>query len=112
VDEAPEHGYLGHVKKAKISELRDQLSRYLDHVRAGGRVLVLDRDRPVAEIVPVGARPARGVDADEDRLASLERQGLLRRGTGRIPNDLLREPPPGEGAGVLAALLEERAEGR
>jgi len=41
------------MKKAKIAELRNSLSRYLDHVRAGGSVLVYDRDTPIAEIVPL-----------------------------------------------------------
>jgi prevent-host-death family protein len=96
------------MKKARISELRDRLSRYLDHVRAGGRVLVLDRNRPVAEIVPVGTDEA---GTDEDRLATLEREGLVRRGAGRVPAELLRAPSGGE-AGVLAALLRERESGR
>ncbi len=48
------------MKKAKIAELRNGLSRYLDHVRAGGTVLVYDRDKPIAEIVPIkkAAKPA------------------------------------------------------
>lgn len=100
------------MKKAKITELRDHLSRYLDHVRAGGRVLVLDRHRAVAEIVPVDSSPADEDDADDRRLAALEREGLVRRGTGRVPAGFLREPLPGKGAGVLAALLEERERGR
>jgi antitoxin (DNA-binding transcriptional repressor) of toxin-antitoxin stability system len=100
------------MKVAKISELRDQLSRYLDHVRAGGRVLVLDRDRPVAEIVPVGRSRSGKGESDETLLAALEREGLLVRGTGSIPPELLRGDAPGEGAGVLAALLEERDSGR
>ena len=41
------------MKKARIAELKNNLSRYLEHVRGGGSVLVLDRDRPVARIVPL-----------------------------------------------------------
>ena len=33
------------MKKAKIAELKNHLSRYLDHVRSGESVLVLDRDQ-------------------------------------------------------------------
>jgi prevent-host-death family protein len=74
----------GVMKKVRISELRDHLSRYLDHVRAGGRVLVLDRERPVAEIVPVSPlRRDNGID--DARLAALERQGLISCATGPIP---------------------------
>ena len=100
------------MKTARIAELRDRLSRYLDYVRAGGRVLILDRDRPVAEIVPVGATDGRADSADASRLDTLERDGLLRRGSGEIPSEIMTGRAPGKGAGVLAALLEERESGR
>lgn len=100
------------MKRAKISQLRDRLSEFLDHVRAGGRVLVLDRDRPIAEIVPVrGAGTGAGA-TDAERLAALEREGVVRGASGRLPNELLNQRPPGKGARVLAALLEERESGR
>jgi len=93
---------------AKISELRDRLSRYLDHVRAGGRVVILDRNRPVAEIVPLGTPDDRAKGTDDGRLDALEREGLLRKGTGRVPREVVRGAGPGRGAHVLDALLEER----
>lgn len=37
-------------KAVKTKQLRDNLSRYLREVRAGVRILVLDRDEVVAEI--------------------------------------------------------------
>jgi prevent-host-death family protein len=99
------------MKRAKISELRDRLSQYLDHVRAGGRVLILDRNRPIAEIVPIrGAGGSSGTDAE--RLAALEREGIIRRGSGKPPARPAVEDLPGEGAGVLGALLDERERGR
>jgi prevent-host-death family protein len=100
------------MKTAKISELRDRLSRYIDHVRAGGRVLILDRNRPVAEIVPVGTSGGDGSATDEGRMAALEREGLLRKGSGSIPTDILRGSGSGQRARVLDALLEEREAGR
>lgn len=102
----------GRVKVARISELRCRLSRYLDHVRAGGRVLILDRNRPVAEIIPVGASRKRIRTTDGRQLDALERQGLLRRGTGGIPPEDIRRAGAGKGARVLEALLEERESGR
>ena len=95
-----------------MSKLRDRLSFYLAHVRAGGRVLVLDRETPVAEIVPIGSTGAEDTSADEERLAALEREGIIRRGTGRLPPGFLDEPLPGKDARVLEALLEERETGR
>jgi|GEM_PF-471125 len=101
----------GVMKRVRITELRDHLSRYLDHVRAGGKVIVLDRNRPVTEIVPVGSTPT-GPGIDEGRLAGLERDGIVSRGSGRIPDEILQPTALGKGAKVLAALLEERESGR
>jgi prevent-host-death family protein len=37
-----------------VRELRDHLSRYLDRVRDGEEVIVTDRGRAIARVVPVG----------------------------------------------------------
>jgi antitoxin (DNA-binding transcriptional repressor) of toxin-antitoxin stability system len=97
------------MKKARIAELKNNLSRYLDHVRGGGSVLVLDRDQPVAQIIPL---PGAGREAPghDDRLARLERRGLVRRGIGGLPDWLRRRPPKLHGS-VLQDLLNERRSG-
>ena len=41
------------MKRVKIAELKDQLSRHLRAVERGAEVVVTDRDRPIARIVPV-----------------------------------------------------------
>ena len=41
------------MRSVKIGELRDHLSRYLAAARRGERVIVLDRNTPIARIVPV-----------------------------------------------------------
>lgn len=44
------------MKRVKIAELKDNLSRYLRAVERVGEVVeVTDRDRPIARIVPVPA---------------------------------------------------------
>jgi antitoxin (DNA-binding transcriptional repressor) of toxin-antitoxin stability system len=102
------------MKKAKIGELRNGLSRYLDYVRAGGSVMVYDRDTPIAEIVPLTRTKSRNKkDLDEERLVRLERKGAIRRGTGDLAEWFKTHRPidiPG-GASVLDALLEERESG-
>jgi prevent-host-death family protein len=97
------------MKEAKISDIKNHLSRYLALVRKGEVVRILDRDRPVAHIVPIAER-ATEEPVGAEGLADMERKGLIRRGTGRLDAELLK-PPPGKPAGVLRALLEER-EGR
>ena len=94
------------MKKASISELKNQLSSYLQQVRAGETVLILDRNEPIARIERV---------ADEDRderLARLSRAGVVTPPTQPVPLDLLRGPAPAARVSVLTALLEEREEGR
>jgi len=94
------------MKRASVSELKNQLSRYLDYVRHGETVMVLDRKVPVAELRPIS-------NADpKSKLVSLERKGLIRRGSGRVPASFFSRTLGGKKAGTLDALLEERAKGR
>ncbi len=100
------------MKSAKTGELRDRLSSFLAYVRRGGTVRVFDRDRPIADIVPVRRAGATGSGALDTVFRDLERAGLLRRGSGSLPPDFLTSPLPTAERSVLAALLEERREGR
>jgi antitoxin (DNA-binding transcriptional repressor) of toxin-antitoxin stability system len=43
------------MKQVRIAELKDHLSANLRAVEAGETVEVLDRDRPIARIVPIGS---------------------------------------------------------
>jgi antitoxin (DNA-binding transcriptional repressor) of toxin-antitoxin stability system len=44
------------MKQIKIADLKARLSEHLRAVRAGETIAVLDRDTPVAHIVPIRAR--------------------------------------------------------
>jgi len=68
------------VKHVKIADLKNNLSRHLARVRAGETITVLDRDRPIARLVPIATADKKS--ALEAHLRELERQGWLRRGTG------------------------------
>lgn len=98
------------MKKASVTETKNNLSAILQQVREGETYLILDRGRVVARLEPVGAEK-RG---DDERRADLERRGMLRRGRGRVRKDLLESPPPQlpKNVSALAILLEERREGR
>ena len=100
------------MQRAKIGEMKNKFSRYLDHVREGGEVLVFDRDRPVARLVPVSRPTSPGVveTPDEARLASLERRGLVRRGSAETERGTL-PPPIRLKGGLLADLLADREAG-
>jgi len=46
-------GHHGVMKEVRIAELKSHLSEYLRAVRGGQTVAVLDRETPVAHIVPI-----------------------------------------------------------
>lgn len=95
------------MKKASITEAKNNLSALIDGLRGGCSVLILDRGRPVARLEPARAD-------DDGRLVRLVRDGLVRLRRAPLPLALLNQPPPRAKAGASAveALLEERREGR
>jgi prevent-host-death family protein len=98
------------MKKASITEAKNNLSALIDGVKSGSPVLIVDRGRPVARLEPV-----RGGQADDDsRLARLVRAGIVRPARATVPKAVLTTKPPRLRAGVsgLRALLDERREGR
>jgi antitoxin (DNA-binding transcriptional repressor) of toxin-antitoxin stability system len=95
------------MKRATISQLKDRLSAYLKLVKSGETILVLDRDEPVARIERVDCE-----SHPEGALSRLERAGLVRRATRRIPLKLLRAKAPKSKASVVEALLQDREQGR
>jgi prevent-host-death family protein len=95
------------MNKATISQLKNHLSAYLRKVRAGQPLLVMDRDEPVARIERVEAG-----GAADDRLARLERAGLVRRASRPLDPDVVAGKGPKARKSVLQALIEERREGR
>jgi len=97
------------MKVAGVSELKASLSRYLAGVKAGEEVLVTERGKPIAKLAPI-RKPE---DQEEQRLREMERQGLLRIGSRRLPKGFWAKPRPNDPKGkALEALLEERREGR
>ncbi len=99
------------MRRASISEVKNGLSSYVDLVREGETVVITDRGRPVAQLVS----PAHSQNADVDeRRAALEARGVLLRATSSAGKGFLKRLPPLPKArgDVLAALLEERREGR
>src|SRR6185503_11762579 len=98
------------MKKATLTETKNNLSALVDQVQHGETILILDRGRPVARLESV----LNEMDDPEGRLARLERQGLLRRASASLPHEILaqRPPRPSGGASVLETLLAERREDR
>lgn len=78
--------------KVGIADLKAHLSEHLRRVRGGRTITVVDRETPVARIVPYDAE------------APLE----MRRAT-RKPGDLRLPPPTPAPTDSLSALLRDRA---
>ncbi|MGH7254727.1 MAG: type II toxin-antitoxin system Phd/YefM family antitoxin [Nitrospirales bacterium] len=97
------------MKSATVSKLKATLSKYLSKVKAGEEVIVTERGRPIAKIVPISYEAGRF----PPHLIELARAGLVRLGSGKLPRDFWKHPRPKDPKGLaLQALLEERAEGR
>jgi len=91
---------------ASVSKLKASLSEFLRRVKAGEEVLVTERGRVIARLSPPASSPAL-----PKSLREMERQGLVKLGTGRLPKDFWRMPRPKDPNGlVMKALLEERAD--
>jgi prevent-host-death family protein len=109
-DRTAGRGYYSHMKKTGIAELKNNLSRYIDQVKGGESILVLDRNQPVAQIVPLQTA-ARGAASNEERIARLERKGLIRRGSGDPQKWLAKRRLTKVPGSVLKDLLDERRGG-
>ena len=95
------------MKTAAVAELKAQLSRYLRRVKAGEGILVTERGVPIARIIPAG--PA---GKDDERWRDLERQGLMRLGSGKLPARFWKLPRGRDAsARARAAVASERAGG-
>jgi prevent-host-death family protein len=96
------------MKTAAVSELKARLSDYLNKVKAGEEVLITDRGKPVARLLPICRSKTM-----KQSLLSMEKQGLIRIGSGKLPKNFWMLPRPDDSKGlVLKALLEEREGGR
>ena len=97
------------MRKATVTEVKNGLSALLDRVKGGETVLVTDRGVPVARIEPVHA-----LEDPTGRLEALVRAGVIRPGTGTIPDSILKGPSirAPQGHSVVEALLDERRTGR
>ena len=94
------------MKTAAVARLRAELSRYLRLVKSGEEILVTEHRVPVARLVPI--EPGEVIDD----LRDLERQGLLRIGSGKLPKGFWKQRRGRDPKGLLRkALLHERESG-
>jgi prevent-host-death family protein len=97
------------MKKASITETKNNLSALIDGLRAGSPVLIVDRGRPVARLEPVAGREEGGQNG---RLSRLVRDGVVRPRRAGLPTALFSTSPPRAKASAVELLISERREGR
>jgi len=99
------------MKKASITEAKNNLSALIDGLKGGSPVLIVDRGRPVARLEPVTT----GREPDhEGRLSRLIREGIVRPSRSPMSPSLFAERPPRpkRDASAVKVLIEERRDGR
>lgn len=97
--------YIGFMRSVGLKVLKNKLSEYVRLVANGETVLVTDRDRVVAELVP--PRPGRSPLLADAQLASAVREGWL-----VPPAYVMNEAPPRLPVAPMAVLLNELAADR
>ena len=80
------------MSNVRIADLKARLSEHLRAVRRGRTLTVLDRDTPIARIVPYD-----------------ESEPLKVRRATRKPRELALPPPPDRPTDSLTVLLQDRA---
>ncbi|MBI2892050.1 MAG: type II toxin-antitoxin system prevent-host-death family antitoxin [Deltaproteobacteria bacterium] len=88
-----------------VRDLKNRLSAYLQLVQKGEHLVVTDRGKPVAEVLPVRGR----VMSSEERLQQLADRGEVRLARRRRVADF--EPVQVRGRPVSQTLLEDREPG-
>ena len=97
------------MKKASITETKNNLSALIDGLKGGSPVLIVDRGRPVARLEPVAGREEGGQNG---RLSRLIRDGVLRPRRTDPPAAVFSASPPRANASAVELLINERREGR
>src|SRR5215813_7527331 len=93
------------MKAVNIAELKNRLSAYLNEVKRGEEILVRDRNKPVARIIPLNR-----VETADDNLPALAAAGKVRLGEGILGDDFWKIPAPRLANEVLRKVLEEERE--
>ncbi len=95
------------MKTANIAELKNRLSNYLADVKRGEEILISDRNKPIAKIVPL--QNTGDFSAEELALASA---GILRLPENQnLPESFWKEKRPNlNGETAIKAVIDERNE--
>jgi prevent-host-death family protein len=95
------------MKTATVLKLKASLGEYLRSVKAGEEVMITERGRPIARLTP-----AVNPNVLADRLIEMEKHGLIKLGSGKLPKGFWKLPRPKDPKGLVAkAVMQERKQG-
>jgi prevent-host-death family protein len=90
-----------------VLKLKASLGEYLRSVKAGEEVMITERGRPIARLTPAVTPVALA-----DRLIEMEKHGLIKLGSGKLPKGFWNLPRPKDPKALVAkAALQEREQG-
>jgi prevent-host-death family protein len=94
------------MRTVNVAKLKDQLSKYLTYAKSGEEIVIRDRNRPVAKLVPFSAESA------DDQELELVAAGKMRLPIEELDIEALLKIPTGtvEGNKAVEALLADREE--
>lgn len=95
------------MKSVNVAELKNNLSKYLVEVKRGEEVLIKDRNKPIAKIIPLHFS-----DDEEAELLQLVAEGKAKMPTSEngLSEDFFKAKLPKVKADVVQYLREERDE--
>lgn len=88
------------IVRVGLRELKNRLGTYVQRVKVGERILVTERNRPVAAVIPVDGQETAG------ELLALVRDGVVSWNGGKPRG--LSSPPVMQDRTVARAVLEDR----
>jgi prevent-host-death family protein len=93
------------MRQVSVTELKNQLSRYLRLVKRGETIEILERSVPVARLEGIPSR-AHG----DGHLERLRRDGLVKPARRRGGADLMKAPPVPCRGDAVQAVIDERGD--
>ncbi len=99
------------MKVANLSDVKDELSSYVERARRGERVRIMVRGVAAADLVPISSATESEEAWSDEELTQLERLGIIRRGTKGGPGVLDRPGPKLKKGDAVAGLIAERRGG-
>lgn len=103
------------MKVVAVEEMQSPLSEYIAIVIDGEELVFTQCGRPVARMTAEKTAPeeTNSEDEYEAHIQRLEKDSIIRRGAGKLPDNFWDMPLPKFKNGTLSdVLFEERAEGR